>query len=121
MRDKVNDYARIHLMLESIDNINEFLAGIDSFNAFEGNKLLRHAVIYNLQCIGESVYMLSKEFRTAHTAIDWDVIEGLRHVLVHDYFQVDMETVWGIIQQDLSPLKAQLLSILSQGEQTSQQ
>lgn len=114
MREKANDWARIQLMLESIDNINEFLIGVDSFSAFDGNKLLRHAVIYNLQCIGESVYMLSKEFRAAHTAINWDVIEGLRHVLVHDYYQVNMETVWGIIQQDLSPLAKQLTLILEQ-------
>ena len=37
-------------------------------------------------------------------------IEGLRHVLVHDYYQVNMETVWGIIQQDIPALKAYLTS-----------
>ena len=105
MRDKVNDAARLELMLEAIGNIEEFMQGVDTCQAFVSNKLLCHAVIYNLQCIGESVYMLSKEFKNDHPEMDWDAIAGLRHVLVHDYYQVDMETIWGVIHQDLKPLE----------------
>lgn len=98
-------------MQESIANIEEFVTGLDSYEAFKRNKILCHAVIYNLQCIGESVYMLSEDFRQIHSEIDWDAIEGLRHVLVHDYYQVDMETIWGIICHDLNPLKEFLTGI----------
>ena len=105
MRDKVNDPARIQLMMDSIANIEEFLLGVESYESFESNKILCHAVIYNLQCIGESVYMLSKDYKDTHHGMDWEAIEGLRHVLVHDYYQVNMVTIWGIIQQDLQPLK----------------
>lgn len=106
MRDKVNDQARVALMQDSIHNIDEFLSGILTYDAFVSSKVLCHAVIYNLQCIGESVYMLSKEFKNDHPEMDWDAIAGLRHVLVHDYYQVDMETIWGVIHQDLKPLEA---------------
>lgn len=92
-------------MLDSIANIKEFMAGVESYEDFAGKKVLCHAVIYNLQCIGESVYMLSEDFRNENPDVDWDAIEGLRHVLVHDYYQVNMETVWGILQEDLMPLK----------------
>lgn len=105
MRDKVNDPARIELMKESIDNINQFLVGTESCESFCANKLLCHAVVYNLQCVGESVYKLSREFVETHPEIDWEAIEGLRHVLVHDYYTVDMENVWNIIQDDLPGLK----------------
>ena len=108
MRDKLNDAARIALMSDAITNIEEFLAGITTYESFANSKVLCHAVIYNLQCIGESVYMLSGAFRSTHPGVDWDAIEGLRHVLVHDYYQVNMETVWGIIQKDLKPLKEYL-------------
>ncbi len=111
MRDKVNDPARIQLMMDSIANIEEFLLGVESYESFESNKILCHAVIYNLQCIGESVYMLSKDYKDTHQGMDWEAIEGLRHVLVHDYYQVNMATIWGIIQQDLQPLKM-FLSLL---------
>ena len=105
MRGKINDSARITLMLDAVNNIEEFLKGVDSYEFFSSNKVLCHAVIYNLQCIGESVYMLSSDYRDSHSEVDWESIEGLRHVLVHDYYQVSMETIWGIIQQDLQPLK----------------
>lgn len=112
MREKVNDPARLALMLESLTNIEEFMTGIGEYAAFVSNKLLCHAVVYNLQCVGESVYMLSKEFKDIHRGMDWEAIAGLRHVLVHDYYQVNMETVWGIIENDIQPLKTYVKSLL---------
>jgi uncharacterized protein with HEPN domain len=112
MRDKMNDPARLALMADAIGNIEEFLSSVDSYELFVQNKVLCHAIIYNLQCIGESVYKLSREYVAAHPQMDWAAIEGLRHVLVHDYYQVNMETVWGIIQQDIPVLKTFLESDL---------
>ena len=105
MRDKLNDPARIQLIREAIANINSFMQGTDSPEEFEVNKILCHAVAYNLQCIGEGVYRLSKEFISTHKEIDWEVIEGLRHVLVHDYYMVNMRTLWNILQKDLPVLE----------------
>lgn len=109
MRDKVNDPARLVLMKESIANIYEFLKDVNDCESFISNKILCHAVIYNLQCIGESVYKLSKDFRLSHTDMNWDKIEGLRHVLVHDYYTVDFTAVWYIIEKDLPALKNYLI------------
>ncbi|MBR5660239.1 MAG: DUF86 domain-containing protein [Bacteroidales bacterium] len=111
MRDKLNDSARLDLILESISNIEGFLAGTTSCDEFIASKILCHAVIYNLQCIGESVYRLSREFITSHPGMDWEAIEGLRHVLVHDYYTVNMRTVWMIIERDLPGLKEYVKSL----------
>lgn len=108
MRDKPNDPARLELIEEAISNIEEFLQGIDSFPSFASNKILCHAVIYNLQCVGENAYKLSREFVSSHREVDWEAIEGLRHVLVHDYYTVNMEMVWNILEKDLPELKARL-------------
>ena len=86
MRDKKNDDARIGLMKEEIANIEEFIATTQTMEEFINNKILCHAVVYNLQCIGENVYKLSREFIENHPDIQWESIEGLRHVLVHDYY-----------------------------------
>ncbi len=110
MRDKANDSARLELMLEALTNIEAFLTDITDYNQFVGNKMLCHAVIYNLQCIGESGYMLTKEYKDLHPVVKWKAIEGLRHVLVHDYYQVELETIWSIIQNDLNPLQLFLQS-----------
>ena len=105
MRDKINDPARLALMKEAISNIEAFIVGTDSCEAFVANKLLCHAVVYNLQCIGECSYKLSREYVLSHREIDWEAMEGLRHVLVHDYYTVDMGTVWEILKKDLPVLK----------------
>jgi len=111
MRDKLNDPARIQLMLEAIANIESFLNDIQTKEQFVNSKITTHAVLYNLQCIGESVYKLSKDFISTHPDVDWEAIEGLRHVLVHDYYQVNLSTVWAIVEQDLPELKLYLLQI----------
>lgn len=105
MRDSMNDPARLALMREAIGNIDDFLRGVDSCSAFIANKILCHAVIYNLQCIGENAYKLTRDFVAAHSEIDWESIEGLRHVLVHDYYTVNMKMVWNILVKDLPELK----------------
>jgi len=92
-------------MKEAIHNIEEFMSGTDTCEAFVSNKLLCHAVVYNLQCIGECSYKLSRNYVMNNPEIDWESIEGLRHVLVHDYYQVDMKTVWAIIEKDLPVLE----------------
>lgn len=111
MRDKKNDSARIELMLEAVANIEEFMKGTDSFEAFSENKILNHAVIYNLQCIGENVYKLSQEFIAGHPDMNWEAIEGLRHVLVHDYYTVSLGNVWRIINNRVPELKKYLSGI----------
>ena len=108
MRDKINDSARLQLMREAISNIYEFVDGTASCESFVSNKLLCHAVVYNLQCIGECSYKLSRDYVSTHPEIDWEAIEGLRHVLVHDYYTVDMATVWAILEKDLPSLKQYL-------------
>lgn len=111
MRDKLNDPARLELIVEAIANIEEFIAGTTTYEAFIGNKILCHAVVYNLQCIGESVYKLSTDFTDSHPDVDWEAIKGLRHVLVHDYYSVNMETVWVILERDMPELKRYIQSL----------
>ncbi|MBO6081883.1 MAG: DUF86 domain-containing protein [Bacteroidales bacterium] len=111
MRSKVNDSARLTLIFESISNIEKFVEGTDSYELFEQNKILCHAVVYNLQCIGECVYKLSPEFIASHKEFNWDVVKGLRHVLVHDYYSVNMKTIWNIVEKDLPMFKSYLSSI----------
>ena len=106
MRDKLNDRARLALILEAIANIEQFVSGTGSEQEFVSDKILCHAVTYNIQCIGESVYMLSDEFKSNHPAMPWKSIAGQRHVLVHDYYTVSFRLIWGLVVKDIPVLKA---------------
>lgn len=105
MRETINDSARLQMMIAAIDNIEEFVKDAETYEQFAANKILCHAVAYNLQCIGECAYKLSRSFVGAHSDVDWMAIEGLRHVLVHDYYTVNFKTVWSVVNDDLPVLK----------------
>ena len=104
MREKPKDINRLSHIIEAIDNLFEFTKGI-SFDGYKGNKILRFAVIKNLEIIGEAAYLLTNEFKEKHPEVEWKVIIGMRHVLVHGYYQISDEMVWATIQTELLPLK----------------
>lgn len=49
--------------------------------------------------------MLTKEFRAAHTDVEWDAIEGMRHVLVHGYYKIKPSQLWNTIEDDIPQLR----------------
>ena len=104
MREKPKDINRLSHIIEAIDNLFEVTKGI-SFDEYKGNKILRFAVIKNLEIIGEAAYLLTNEFKEKHPEVEWKVIIGMRHVLVHGYYQISDEMVWATIQTELNPLK----------------
>ena len=47
---------------------------------------------------------LDERYKSEHAEISWRAISGMRNILVHDYFEVDFESVWRIVERDLAPL-----------------
>ncbi len=66
---------------------------------------LQDAIVRNLQVLCESTQRLTESTKARHPEVDWRGISGLRNVLVHSYFEVDLETIWTIIQRDLPVLE----------------
>jgi uncharacterized protein with HEPN domain len=111
MREKPKDNDRLLHMLEAIDNIFEFVNG-KSFEVYKKDKILRFAIIKNLEIIGEAAYLLTRDFKNKHGTIDWADIIGMRHILVHGYYQIKDEIIWATIETELEPLKARLQKLL---------
>ena len=84
MREELKDKTRLLHMLEAINNIFEFVDGVN-FDEYKSNKILRFAVIKNLEIVGEAAYLLTKEFKESHPEVEWIPVIGMRHVLVHGY------------------------------------
>lgn len=101
MRD---DAQRLHDVAAAIVRIEQHTqcdrAGFDS------NELLQVWVVHHLQIIGEAVRGISDTTRDQHSEIPWKQIVGMRHILVHHYFGIDLETVWRVVVDDLPRLKA---------------
>jgi len=84
------------------------------FQAFMGDERLTRACARSLEVIGEAVKNLDAEFTKAHPAIEWKKLAGLRDKIIHQYFGVNWDIVWDVIQTKLPGLKAKLETLLRQ-------
>lgn len=107
MREKIKDKIRLEHILQAIAKIEEYTNGKTKQQLLDSSLHL-HATAYNIQIIGEAIYKLTSEFKDSHPATPWRVIEKMRHILVHDYFAVDVEILWLVIKDDLPILKSQV-------------
>lgn len=97
-----------------LDAIDEILSTTPATQAeFEANKLVQSHLVRNIQIIGEAVSRLSKALKEAHPAIPWRAMAGMRHAVVHNYFEVDWDEVFRTATHDVPPLKAQVQAILA--------
>jgi uncharacterized protein with HEPN domain len=87
-------------------------------SSFEHDELLQVWMIHHLVILGEAATRLSPALREGYPEVPWTGIVGIRNVLVHGYFAIDLDEVWGIVQRQLPTLRAQIESILRELGQT---
>jgi uncharacterized protein with HEPN domain len=107
------DRAYLAHILECLRRIQEDVGG--GRERFFASHTTQDAVIRNLQTLAESTKRLSADIKATRPEVEWSNIAGLRNVLVHAYFDVDLEIVWGIVQGDLPKLKQAVVEILESG------
>ena len=113
MREPARDPGRLEHILMAIANIEEFTCNID-YNQFVGDKKALFATTYNIQIIGEAAYKLTKEFRTAHDDVDWQLMEKMRHIIVHGYYKVNPVIIWNVATDDIIKVKPQIQRLFDQ-------
>jgi uncharacterized protein with HEPN domain len=98
------DAAHLAHILEASRAIASHLSDVTEAHFFS-TPLVQHAVIYQLQIIGEATKRRSSGFRAQHPEIPWQDIAGMRDKLVHDYFGVDLDAVWLAATEDIAQLR----------------
>ncbi|AEM70595.1 protein of unknown function DUF86 [Allomuricauda ruestringensis DSM 13258] len=95
-------------MIESAQKIMFYTKDM-GFTDFEGDSKTVDAVIRNFEIIGEAANRLDEEYKTDNPEIEWDYLRGFRNRIVHEYFGIDLEIVWQIIEDDLPRLNQALI------------
>ena len=85
---------------------------------FEHDRMLQLALVQCVQMIGEAAAHVTEDGRSKAGAIPWQQIVGMRHILVHVYFDVDLDAVWAVVQDDLPVLAADLQRVIAAWDPT---
>ena len=96
---------------ESCEKVLKYTAGM-KYKDFIHNDLHFDAVLRNLEIIGEAVKNISEETRREYPNVKWRKIAGFRDIVAHQYFGVNDETVWDIVENEIPALLAIVKTIL---------
>ena len=98
-------------ILTAIADIRQFTNGINSSEDLARDRKTLHAVFRNLEVIGEACRQMPRKIKTDYPQIDWRRIGDMRNIITHEYFGVDVEIAWRVIQKDLPVLERQIREI----------
>src|SRR5258708_2352700 len=102
-----NDQEYVGHITDALNKIEAYTTGV-SYEQFMSDEMRIDAVLREMQIIGEAAKRLSPEFKDSHNSVPWKAIIGFRNKAVHDYFDVNVMTVWETIEMDLPQLKKAL-------------
>ncbi len=98
-------------MLQACDEVLDFASGIDAGKI--GNDLLRlRAIERSLAILGEAAKRVPDDIRDRHPDVPWRSASGLRDVLVHDYFGIDVDILAQVIAEELPAMRAKLAALI---------
>ena len=105
------DEARLEHMMRAVGRIRAQLDGLDRTMLAEGDDRTE-LIIYNMQVLGEAANNVSEEMCAKHPEIDFKGWASMRHRLVHDYANIDLNIVWNAVCDDLPRLETALKPVV---------
>lgn len=87
-------------IISAVDDIHEYTGKMTKAEFFKDSKT-QDAVIRKLAIIGEATKHLPTSFKAKNAKISWENVSGMRNILVHEYFGVNLDMIWKTIKEDL--------------------
>jgi len=110
------DKGNLLAIIDCCDKIQKFFTGLKNADEFNSNEMIFDAVLMNLITIGEAVSRINDELKVENDNVEWQKIKSLRNLIAHNYFGVDAEEIWEIINGDIAELKEDATKIVSRLE-----
>lgn len=104
--------AYIDDILEAIRKIEKYTEGI-TYSEFATNELVQDGVVRNLEIMGEAVKSIPEEVKSKASGVEWKRIAGMRDILIHGYFGIDLEIVWDVVRNKVPDFKKRMMEIIS--------
>lgn len=98
-------------ILDSVGKIETYTSQKD-FIQFRHDSLTVDAVVRNFEVIGEAANQIPKSFKEVNNEVEWKYLIDFRNVIIHEYFGINYEIIWDIIQNELQPLKIKITELL---------
>lgn len=117
MRETIKDKNRLEHIFEACMILLE-RKDKDSLEDLSIDPIKFYGYVKLIEIIGEATYKLTKTYRDAHPAIPWRMMEGMRHVLVHDYYRISPQKLWNTITTDIPSLKDMIENLLKGYKET---
>ena len=105
--------SRIFLedIIQSADKIRRYTKGLE-YDDFVRNEMVTDAVLRNIEIIGEAAGNIPEDIRSLYPHIPWRRIVGLRNIVIHAYFNVDLNIIWQIVTVNLPEIRDDIRSVL---------
>ncbi len=108
-----SEWVRLQHMLEAAEEAVNFV-NVRTRAELDNNRMLCLALVKLIETIGEAANSIAVTTRQSYPQIPWIEIIGMRHRLIHGYYEIDLNIVWEVITHDLPPLIIELRKILSE-------
>lgn len=103
-------------ILECIKRIEEYTEGITK-DVFFNSTQIQDAIIRRIEIIGEAVKNIPEDMKNRYPDIPWKRIAGMRDILIHEYFGIDLELTWEVAKEEIFELKKKILKVKKDLEQ----
>lgn len=103
--------------LVAVDKIARYTENVN-YDDFCQNEMMVDAVLRNLEVLGEAARNVPDEIKVKYPHVPWKRMVGLRNIVIHEYFGIDLENIWKIIDENVPETRSELVKILKDLEES---
>jgi len=104
------DAKRLGDILEAVSRIEDH--AVSTWEAYEADEVRRWFFLKQVEIISEAAWKISADLKIANPHVPWKKIAGMRHILVHEYWEVDWDLLWRVLTEELVPLRRHMERML---------